>query len=497
MGLFNRKSRRALQVPVSPQGYIWGGKDLAQADLAAHFAVVGVNGSGKTLSLSMLMQSVLGRGETPRARALVYDPKLETYPTLRGLGLGPEAIHVLHPFDARCTPWDIAKDIGSVSTAKQIAAILCPKDKEAKDPYWSTSAQLLLEGVILALCERGPGAWKLNDLVEATSTPDRLRALLALMPETADLVEQFTLEPRAFASIFSTLRSKLGPLGTAAASWGRSGTPPVSLEQWLHGEPSVLLVGADDANDEAVGPITRALFLRASQLITGQPDAGDGSLDTWFFLDEVRLAGYLEGLNSLLLKGRSKGAHVVLGFQDIVGMREVYGPNVGNELVGQCGNLAFLRVTNPDTAEWASKHIGKKEFEAETVSEGMTQGKLERSTTQNRSITAQEKDVVPPQEFMLLQVPSLEKGDGMRGVFAIPAYRWMRTVHSEDIERWMPKPTNDPGFVPAPVGHQRRLLWTDADLDRLGLPELAEPSASPAELPEGGEGFELQSLDDD
>jgi len=153
-------------------------------------------------------------------------------------------------------------------------------------------------------------------------------------------------------------------------------------------------------------------------------------------------------------------------------------------------------VTNPETAEWASKHIGKREYASETRSEGTTQGKQEKSVTRNRSVTPQEKEVVPPQDFMLLQVPSLERRQGMRGVFAIPSYRWMRTVHPEDIERWLPKPTEDAGFMPAPLTHQRRLLWTNEHMAELALHELADPEAKP-QPEEGGGDFELQSLEDD
>ena len=66
------------------------------------------------------------------------------------------------------------------------------------------------------------------------------------------------------------------------------------------------------------------------------------------FLDDVREAGKLDGLSRLLNQGRTKGACVVLGFQDSDGMRDVYGEYVANELVGQCANKAILRVENPN-----------------------------------------------------------------------------------------------------------------------------------------------------
>ncbi|MFX8836738.1 type IV secretion system DNA-binding domain-containing protein, partial [Acinetobacter baumannii] len=64
-----------------------------------------------------------------------------------------------------------------------------------------------------------------------------------------------------------------------------------------------------------------------------------GMQQAWFFLDEVREAGELDGLSRLMTKGRSKGACVVLGFQDIDGMRDVYGDQVANEICAQCNNI--------------------------------------------------------------------------------------------------------------------------------------------------------------
>src|SRR5262249_53998029 len=105
--------------------------------------------------------------------------------------------------------------------------------------------------------------------------------------------------------------------------------------------------------------INRVLFQRLVELLLAQPEA-DG-VRTYLFLDELRDAGKLDGLGRLLTKGRSKGCAAVLGFQDIEGLRDVYGERAANELVGQCGNKAILRLESPATAEWASQVLGEQE----------------------------------------------------------------------------------------------------------------------------------------
>ncbi|MGE4211698.1 MAG: type IV secretion system DNA-binding domain-containing protein, partial [Oligoflexales bacterium] len=42
-----------------------------------------------------------------------------------------------------------------------------------------------------------------------------------------------------------------------------------------------------------------------------------------------------------------KGAAVVLSFQDIDGLRSVYGKDEANEMTGQCSSYAVFRLQSP------------------------------------------------------------------------------------------------------------------------------------------------------
>src|SRR5262249_19376606 len=81
----------------------------------------------------------------------------------------------------------------------------------------------------------------------------------------------------------------------------------------------------------------------------------------------------------LLTKGRSKGAAVVLGFQDIAGLYDVYGKEVAEELVGQCSTKAILRLNSPETAAWASRVLGTHE---------VIESRRGQSRSYQRSLTA-------------------------------------------------------------------------------------------------------------
>jgi hypothetical protein len=105
-------------------------------------------------------------------------------------------------------------------------------------------------------------------------------------------------------------------------------------------------------------PFQTGFQLAGKLVVVEVDDRSPFARRTWFFLDEVREAGKLELLGRLLTKGRSKGVALDLGFQDISGMREAYGQELADELLGQCNTKILLRVNSPQSAAWAAKQRG-------------------------------------------------------------------------------------------------------------------------------------------
>ena len=146
--------------------YLWGMTSLPCSDTPANFLVAGGIGSGKTITLRLLMQSALspiGRGLDHRA--LVYDAKGTLAPILRGMGLRCP-LHVLNPFDRRGLAWDIAADVASPLAARQLAASLIPEDESAQ-PFFGDAARDLLAAICLSFIKTAPGKWTLRDLLLA------------------------------------------------------------------------------------------------------------------------------------------------------------------------------------------------------------------------------------------------------------------------------------------------------------------------------------------
>ena len=471
----------------------FGGVDGYSPEAAtSHFFLAGGTGSGKTLNLSMMMGSVLPaiwkqdgdrqdsdqKAETQSfndRRAVIFDVKQDMISTLLALEAPPSHLKIFNPFDARCTAWDMATDIDGPDTALQLATILIPDNPRESNRYFSDAARDLLCGAIQVFIER-QSAWQLADLILTMRTPDRLRAVLTLTQRGRDLIALHLEAATTSLNILSTARTKLAPFEVVAALWKRAAAQgrTLSLKAFLT-QPGVLILGNNQSAIAPIQAINRVIFRRLTELLLDQNESP--TRRTWFFLDEARKIGKLDGLDDLMTNGRSKGACVVLGFQDIAGMREVYGPHVAEEILGMCGSLGILKISGATTPQWASTILGEREEAIATRGYSSTEmGRI----TENEGESWGIRPLLLPSQFRALPRP--EKGKPVCGYFRsafLENAAFRDKVYRADIA-----PAELGRRLPVPTAEQRRLNfqpWTDAsfkylenwgraDYERLKLP---------------------------
>ncbi len=453
------------------------GRQLFPSSVATrHLAIIGTTGSGKTLLQRLLMQSALQHlGGGREQRALVYDAKQDVLSLLGGMQINAP-IHVLHPLDARSVAWDMAADITNPASALQVASMLVPEQKQDVNPFFSNAARQIIYGVLLALMEQAPSRWTLRHVLLVLRDLHRTCHLLAGSLSTRHLLQYFA-HPSTAQNIFSSLLTHTGPYEIIAACWDRAGDS-LSLTDWLAGE-SVLVLGNDEANRTALDTINRLLFRRVSELVLAGPEVNDTGRRTWFFLDEVREAGRLDLLSRLLTKGRSKGVAVVLGFQDISGMRDAYGREVADEILGQCNTKIILRLNSPETAAWAAKLFGNRE---------VLETRRGRSRTHRMSLNGESSSGVSVSHSIvrlpvvldseILSLPETSRADGLTALFTNPATGpFLDHLPGPWLTKALMSPDSTiPNFVPRPDSHQYLRPWTQADDDLLGL---KSPDAQP------------------
>lgn len=469
----------------------WCGEDFPPEAAKFHFLAAGATGSGKTVLLRILMQSTLSEvGRLPNLRAIVYDPKQDFVPVLDSIVRGPNEplgelsarVKILNPFDRRGVSWDVAADTKNPAVARQVAATLVPEDERSASPFFARAAQDIAYGVILSFIESGVD-WTFRDLVLALSTDQATtKAVLELSPSNRNRVDTyFGPTNETNLSVWSTLQTKVARFEPIAAGFSRA-AEAISLSDWIRDpEGSVIVLRTNQAIREAIDCINAVLFRRLSELILDLPDTSAHSeLDrTWVYLDELRDAGKLDGLRSLLNMGRSKRCTVVLSFQDIEGLKATYGEHEALELTGQCANKAILRLEGPATADWASSLFGTERVYLTDTSTGVQSGSGAQISS-GESVREVDRRKVLDSKFFSLPISGT--GGAVRGI----AKRFDQTKpiefgmkpfpevspESESLERarqkiWRASPIDQ--VVPRDDRELFLEPWDASDIERLGL----------------------------
>ena len=343
------------------EGPFFGMLELPISSKEGHFCVVGATGSGKTVTIRFFLQRLVPQlDEGPlQGRALIYDAKQDMVPLLAAMG-GRCDVHILNPFDSRSSPWDMAKDITEPATAYQMASLIIsdPDKADGNSMFFVNTMRNIMSAVIQSFIEFSPLEWTFRDVLLAMATEANLRLVLERTAKGRQVVEACIKQGETFDNIRASIEARISEYEIIAALWHTSSGPSFSLREWLQSR-SVLVLGNRESSRKVMDTLNALLFNRLVELINDGPEVSEET--TWIVLDEVRRAGKLDKLKDLLLFGRSKGASVLLGLQDVDGLREVYGQNVANEILGQCANKAILWLNSPETAKWASSLFGEEE----------------------------------------------------------------------------------------------------------------------------------------
>jgi len=481
-------------------GPFFGMLELPFQSKDGHFAVIGATGSGKTVTIRLFLQRIIPELEKGKlqGRALIYDPKQDMVPILKALK-PTVPIHILNPFDARSSAWDMAQDITEPATAYQLASLIIsdPDKADGNSMFFISTMRNIMSAVLQSFIEFTPTVWTFRDVLLAMSTEFNLRLVLGRTPKGRQVLEACLKRGETFDNIRASIEARISEYEIIAALWHNSTRPGFSLRQWLQGR-SIAVLGNRESSRKVMDTLNSLIFNRLAELINDGPEINHET--TWIVLDEVRRAGKLDKLKDLLLFGRSKGASLLLGFQDVDGLREVYGQNVANEILGQCANKAILWLNSPETAKWASSLFGETELtEAHNNHNANSQGAFALaagSVGVTRSESVAKRDMVMTSQLLTKT--------GLFGLGGIGGYYTLQNVGDYKVrvstdwvkKELVPKDEATECLVPRPTEHQRLQPWDAEDIIRLSLPleELARQIEA-EEAAQGGRSVTAPGVD--
>jgi hypothetical protein len=463
-------ARKAARLrPANDPGLLFGGVMIPHVSAVLHFLFIGAPGSGKTLCMKLLAQCVLGTvGRGQAVRALWFDAKQDSLSELSGMGV---PFKTLNMFDKRAVAWDMAQDITDETQAEAMAEILMPRNERASQPFFDEAGAKLLKGVLCSFIEQNPGRWTFRDVIYTMRDMDRLIQVLSRTADGRELVKLYFARDTAL-DVMSTVANKTDPFKAIAAAWSRA-KEKISLSDWIDGE-YVLVLGNSHVARPAMRAMNQVIFKRLSQLLLEQPNNTDKR--TWIFLDELRQAGKLDGLDAIAVEGRSRGCSLVLGTQDVEGLQAVYGKEVADEILGMCALKAFLRTGSAKTAKWASDTVGEQErFEYHTNRTATVEGAYIAQESETKTEQLVKREAILPSEIM--DLPPTDRRHGLTGYYLAPGIgAWKATLSPKYLaENLSPRDRRVPDTVRRPSSELHLEPWSAEEMKELGLAPVQEP----------------------
>lgn len=424
-------------------------RNVPVTDATKHLALFGTTSAGKSINNKLLLASIAKRefrSRSPFKRLVIFDAKCDVVPYLASLGLHPddEDVWIIQPFDSRGSVWSVSEFVRTPATALYIAWIIVPEERNSTAPFFTDAARLLVYAVTLGFIARAPKPWSFRDLLCALASRETISYIASFSPEGASIAGSILNDERHSSGVIASIATKVRKFSQIAALWENQKNPKrFSLDQFME-KGGVLILGNDPVLRNSINPILMLILRTLTDRILQGPEVLYPN--TLFNLDEfLWLAAHDKDncLVELMEMGRSKGASVFMGIQSIAGLIDIYGEAKANRLLSLCAHKMFLRVGDPQTAEWAERYFGKVRQTEATISESWNKD----GTSFTAQFSTQERSMFLASTFMNIPFPG--PGNDICSISDVPSANAaiLSTRSFDETQSWLPKPVDVPAIV--------------------------------------------------
>jgi hypothetical protein len=468
-----------------PGFYLWGGVELPLEFALRPFSIIGEQGSGKSSYIKLLLLSAMqavanGYSE----RLFVTDFNGDEYKALFDLYLGRSSYKYIEPFDTkRGAEWRMFASFRTAAEAEEFGRLISPCLPNVTQPFFDEATSNIMGGlsasVWLARGARGDLSSDEGGVCHYCSHPLKILEGLNLAPEynRERIGLWFGAKANPNKDVLMTLSNRVEAVRAAADSWKKS-SDRFTTDDFRDGRYALIL-GRSHNFPEATKALTRAFFGIINRTVLS--DRSSTLPRTWMFLDELpQFAGRLESLPQSLALGRTRGLASVISYQDRGLMLETYGPHLTQAISALTPQKGFCRNSDPDTAEWISRHFGETQRSYHTQSVSYPPGQAPSYSV------AQHIDrvrVVRPEDIMRLPIPT-PLGGSIWAYFISPVLQmnYLCPLSTEMLHRVLPslgegEREEEPSLAP-------QLRDTSAAPDTLPPPAASEPTPEPSTDPD-------------
>jgi hypothetical protein len=330
------------------------------------------------------------------------------------------------------------RDYPGVEGAKAFGASLSPVSPLVENKFFDDSTRTVLMAASATVRVVYGDDAEVFHLTDEMVTPERTARFLRREPVmNASVLASFYGSKAPNRDVVSTIANRFNELADTAHAMRQCSTR-FTVDQCQRGE-CVILIGYNHRAPETTQAYQRAIVTCDMRGILARADIYRPRHFRGY--DEAAHYGKQDMLVPALALGSAKGLSAWVGTQDLALMEEVYGATLTRALSALCAKF-FGRLSDPASAEFASKHFPQQENRRVTRSISHVVGTEHPSTTFSASEHIERVPSLPPEFFMHeLRPMSPRYGPfGVRFAAASPVLGcYVDEIPFAAIRRWLPR----------------------------------------------------------
>ncbi len=349
-----------------------------------HCFVVGAPGSGKTVFLNAILKRLMIREES----CITYDFKGDFIPLFYREGQD----YIFNPMDERCLRWNVFNELKSFADIDAMAASLIPPGSK-EHSFWTEAARDVFAGILIYLFISKKKTNK--DIWEMVTMDTGSIAKCLLSVEGGKRGQIYIQDPRSrqALAVHSVLMQHTKCFQMLADIDG-----DFCISDWVRNPKGNIFIQNYANMSDTLRPLLSLFVDLCSRQILSLPDSIRRRL--FLCLDELGTLQKMPSIIDLLTLGRSKGASVWLGIQDIGRIESIYGPELRQTIINACGNSVTLNVSDTTTAKYLSDKIGQGTYVV--AQEGFSIGVKDSRDGQNILRSERTENIIMPSELQRL-----------------------------------------------------------------------------------------------
>ncbi len=383
--------------------------------------VVGGSGAGKT--------RYYGKPNIMQANTsyVVLDPKGELLRdtggllaaqgyTVRVLDLiNPEKSHSYNPFVY------IQKEDDVQKLATNIIKSTTPKDSKSQDPFWDTTAEILLKALMFYLYYEAPPEEQNFAMImemirygELKEEDDDYKSALDLLFDDLQARDRYHPAVKAYRNYrgggAKTLKSIQITLVSHLAKFDLASIAQLTMTDELNlpamGREKTALFAVIPDNDTSYNFLVSILYMQLFQQLYYQADSvfhGRLPVHVHFLMDEFANVALPPDFQKLLATMRSREISVSIIIQNIAQLKELFKDSWEN-VRGNCDTLLYLGGNEQSTHKMISEMLGKETIDTNTYghSKGRNGSFSTNDQTAGRDLMTPDEVAKLPDEYAIL-----------------------------------------------------------------------------------------------